>query len=564
MISLNRWFQKNANRPLGVVAFLVVLVWVVLFAGFLSETAYRQAEGTKQLANLLSLSFSQKNRVLTESLLASSHESLAAQAAIICRGRVAVISSNANNSDCEKPGSWLQPRVAFAIPGEQEHKLVVFFSSFKDHSALWNFILLGLAFAAASSWILHQFKRRLRRDILLPLEAGLIDDTPIPIVEFEQVRQKRKVIEESKEREAVLLAVLENKSKVAHNIKSPLRTLRLVQQSIKSIIPERESKLLSGVIDSINNILGEQQSEFVRSSEASALREVATPTQTREPVLVADFLEETLAQKSAEYTHLKNISISIHRSENIFGVFVSVAKHEFRAILSNLINNAVDAIGARTGDIAIEASRDGNFLRIQVNDEGCGISNENREKIFEKGVTFKKGGTGFGLYHARQYLSLWRGSIDCTSRKPVGLSFEIKLPIAKTPDWFADRIELFSKKHILIVDDDTLIYKVWTDRLMPLLNKAAIKIHFAANESEFEDRLGEIAADISESIILCDYDLSLSNRKTGLDIVRSYGVTALTTLVTNNFQSTDLIQQCRKEQIRILPKPCIHTVPITA
>ncbi len=231
MISLNRWFQKNANRPLGVVALLVVLVWAVLFAGFLSETAYRQAEGTKQLANLLSLSFSQKNRVLTESLLASSHESLAAQAAIICRGSVAVISSNANNSDCERQGSWLEPRVSYAIPGDEEHKVVVFFSTFKDRSAVWNFIFLGLAFAAVSSWILHQFKRRLRRDILVPLEAGLIDDTPMPIAEFEQVRQKRKLIEESKEREAVLQAVLENKSKVAHNIKSPLRRLRLIQQT---------------------------------------------------------------------------------------------------------------------------------------------------------------------------------------------------------------------------------------------------------------------------------------------------------------------------------------------
>ena len=137
------------------------------------------------------------------------------------------------------------------------------------------------------------------------------------------------------------------------------------------------------------------------------------------------------------------------------------------------------------------------------------------------------------------------------------------MPISKTPDWFADRIELLSKKHILIVDDDSLIYKVWTDRLAPLLDKQAVKIHFAANESEFEARLGEIAAEISESIILCDHDLSLRNRKTGLDIVRSYGVAALTTLVTNNFQSAELIQQCRKEQIRILPKPCIDSVPIT-
>lgn len=563
MITLNRWFQENANRPLGVVALLVILVWAVLFVGFLNETAYRQVEGTKQLANLLSLSFSQKNRVLTESLLASSHESLAAQSAIICRGNIAVISSNANNSDCERAGSWFSPRVTSEIPGTDEHRLVIFFSIFKDRSAVWNFIFLGLAFAAVSFWLLRQFKRRLYREILAPLEAGLLDDKPMLIAEFEQIRQKRKLIEESKEREAALQAVLENKSKVAHNIKSPLRTLRLVQQSIKELISERDSRLLGGVIDSINNILGDQQSAFIQSIADRTIQEVTPSTQTREPVLLSDFLEETLAQKSAEYIHLKNVSLSIRRSENLFGVFVNVVKHEFRAILSNLVNNAIDAVGAKKGKVTIEAFLKDGSIHIRVNDDGSGVPEERRDKIFEKGITFKNGGTGFGLYHARQYLSQWNGSIECSNLPMGGASFEISLPVSKTPDWFANRIELLSKKHILIVDDDSLIYKVWTDRLAPLLDKQAVKIHFAANESEFEARLGEIAAEISESIILCDYDLSLRNRKTGLDIVRSYGVAALTTLVTNNFQSAELIQQCRKEQIRILPKPCIDSVPIT-
>lgn len=564
MITLNRWFQKNANRPLGVVALLVVLVWAVLFVGFLNETAYRQVEGTKQLANLLSLSFSQKNRMLTESLLASSHESLAAQSAIICRDTVAVISSNASNSDCVRAGSWIYPRVTYAIPGSDEYRLVVIFSTFKDRSAVWNFILLGLAFAAVSFWLLHQFKRRLRRDILIPLEAGLIDDTPMPIEEFEQVRQKRKVIEESKEREAVLQAVLENKSKVAHNIKSPLRTLRLVQQSIKGVISERDSRLLNGVIDSINNILGEQQAAFVKPSEYATIADHAPEVQHREAILISDFLEETLAQKSAEYVHLRNIAIAISRSENLFGVFVSAVRHELRAIFSNLINNAVEAIGTSPGNISIEAILDGNSVRIMVNDDGCGVLDGQRKNIFDKGVTFKAGGTGFGLYHARQYLLQWGGSIDCRHAVEGGTIFEMSLPAAKAPDWFADRIELFAKKHILIVDDDSLICKVWTDRLHPLVNGQPVRIHFAATESEFEACLGEIASEISESIILCDYDLNLRNRKTGLDIVRSYGVAALTTLVTNNFQSAWLIQECRKEQIRILPKPCIHSVPITA
>lgn len=89
------------------------------------------------------------------------------------------------------------------------------------------------------------------------------------------------------------------------------------------------------------------------------------------------------------------------------------------------------------------------------------------------------------------------------------------------------------------------------------------KLHFLSSEEELEACLGEIASEVSETIILCDYDLNQAG-KTGLDIVRAFGVAPLTTMVTNNFQSGALIAECLREKIRILPKPCIHSVPITA
>ena len=280
-------------------------------------------------------------------------------------------------------------------------------------------------------------------------------------------------------------------------------------------------------------------------------------------MLVDDFLEETIAQKSTEYGHLKNVRIFASRRDESYGIFVNVMKYEFRAILSNLINNAADAIGGRGGQIEIESFLVQNILHIRVNDNGGGVPKDQCEKIFENGVTFKTNGTGYGLHHARQYLALWGGKIECLKVESAsGATFEITLPMAKAPPWFADHIEVLSKKNIVILDDDILIHQVWSERLRSLVDERTTKIHFATNEVEFEGCLNKIAPEISESLILCDYDLSVPG-KTGLDIVRSYGVTALTTMVTNSFQSAGLIQECRKEKIRILPKPCIHGVPIT-
>jgi signal transduction histidine kinase len=438
----------------------------------------------------------------------------------------------------------------------------VTFSRFSDRANIWRFFVFGLIFTGGCYVLLYKIKKRFWRDIFLPIQEGLFNDTPMPIDEFEQVRQKRKIIEEAKERECVLQAVLENKSKVAHNIKSPLRTLRLIQQEVKGVIPQREAKLLESVIDSISNILGNQQ--VARTSKPDSAKNLHSEAQAREAVLLTDFLEETISQKSAEYARLKGLSISLAQSEIPFGTFVNVVRHEFRAILSNLINNSVEAIAQGTGQIQITTCIENDLVKISVADSGGGVPASAREQIFEKGVSTKENGTGYGLYHARQYLKQWSGAIRCgDGNGDYGAVFEIFLPTAKPPQWFAEKLDLRFKKNIVVFDDDVLIHRLWKDRLQALGHPEARTLHFVSTEAEFEACLEKIAPDVSESLILCDFDLGLPD-KTGFDIVRSFGVSSLTTMVTNNFQSQDLIEACGREHICILPKPCIHSVPINA
>lgn len=559
--TLNHWFQRNASRPVALAALFIALAWVMLLWAFNGEISSRNREGARQLANLLNLSLNQKNRTLTESLLFSSHVNFNAEAAAICQGDRVVISSNGDNSYCREPGSWIYPKDTYQIPGNSDFRLMVTFSRFSDPGNNWRFLLFGMIFTGACYFLLYRIKDRFWKDVFLPLQAGIFNDTPMAIEEFENVRQKRKMIEEAKEREAVLIAVLENKSKVAHNIKSPLRTLQLIEQSIRQAIPERQAKLLEGAVDSINHILGEQQAAFVVGSEKTASRE-STKTQKPERVLVSEFLDETLAQKSAEYVTQKNLTFTVDHSGIPFGTFCEVVKHEFRAILSNLVNNSADAIGKNAGSIKLLAAVQDGTLFITVSDNGSGVPQDRRDSIFDKGVTFKEGGTGFGLYHARQYLEQWNGTIKCLSPSD-GASFEITMPVVGAPAWFADHVDAVSKKNVVVLDDNRLIHRLWKDRFHSIAGMSETKFYFLSSEEEFETCLGQIGSEISQTIILCDYDLNLPN-KTGLDILRAYGVSSMALMVTNNFQSDELIQECEKEQIQILPKPCIYSVPINS
>ena len=99
-------------------------------------------------------------------------------------------------------------------------------------------------------------------------------------------------------------------------------------------------------------------------------------------------------------------------------------------ICGNLIENALDAmnqaVSGATGDVKELTfgvfTKPGSLL-ITVDDTGCGISEANRDKVFEQGFSTKGGGRGIGLYHTKQLVQSLGGNISFESQEDVGTSF---------------------------------------------------------------------------------------------------------------------------------------------
>jgi signal transduction histidine kinase len=70
-------------------------------------------------------------------------------------------------------------------------------------------------------------------------------------------------------------------------------------------------------------------------------------------------------------------------------------------------------------------------IEIVVNDEGAGISPENRERVFDPFFTTKSKGTGLGLAFTHKIISAHRGSIEIASRSGKGTRFSVFLPAAE-------------------------------------------------------------------------------------------------------------------------------------
>jgi signal transduction histidine kinase len=101
-------------------------------------------------------------------------------------------------------------------------------------------------------------------------------------------------------------------------------------------------------------------------------------------------------------------------------------------VLFNLLQNAMQALQESTQknsrQISITLTRMGNMHRIEVTDNGPGIPDEIRPKLFKKFATKKTGGTGTGLYYCHSILGARGGSITFVSRKGIGTTFTVNVP----------------------------------------------------------------------------------------------------------------------------------------
>lgn len=102
---------------------------------------------------------------------------------------------------------------------------------------------------------------------------------------------------------------------------------------------------------------------------------------------------------------------------------------EMQQIFVNLIVNAMHAIEGK-GTLTLRCRNEGTFIRSEVTDTGCGISEENFSQIFDPFFTTKPvdKGTGLGLYVVYKILTKYKGSIEVKSTVGQGTTFILKFP----------------------------------------------------------------------------------------------------------------------------------------
>ena len=337
-------------------------------------------------------------------------------------------------------------------------------------------------------------------------------------------------------------------TQVAHDIRSPLTAISIAVSDIASI-PENQRIIIKSASQRINDIANSLLSQYVNTNTEKQ-NDFINDTVSSE--LIYFVLENIVAEKNYEYRG-KPFNIILDEYENTYACFSNINLGAFKRILSNLINNSIEALNS-DGVVSIRLICNSQFVEITIEDNGCGIAPDILPKITHDGFSHgKKKGTGCGLFHAKQYIEKISGSLTVSSEVGVGTKVAVKLLRSEPPKWFCENIPIYHNAHIVILDDDPSIHAAWAEKFSCFLNVTFSHFITAA------DLIAQ--SPLKATLYLVDYEL-LAEHKNGLEVIEYLHLNHCAFLVTSCFEDTRVRRHCEAMGVKIIPKPYVQFIPI--
>ena len=214
--------------------------------------------------------------------------------------------------------------------------------------------------------------------------------------------------------------------RIAHEIKNPLTPIQLSAQRLR----KRYEYLLEGdgaVLEKCTSTIIKQVEEL-----KNLVDEFSNFARLPVAELVPGDLNEVVKEALFLYTEgHKRIDFQFVRKGGDLPS-VELDREQIIRALINLLDNAVAAVGGK-GRIEVSTAYDSSLgvVYLEVADNGCGISPEMKERIFEPYFSTKEEGTGLGLTIVSAIVSDHRGYIRMRQKEPRGTRFIIELPVSK-------------------------------------------------------------------------------------------------------------------------------------
>ncbi|GAB4150765.1 MAG: hypothetical protein Fur0037_19370 [Planctomycetota bacterium] len=210
---------------------------------------------------------------------------------------------------------------------------------------------------------------------------------------------------------------------VAHEIKNPLTPMRMSAQVLARARADGDGRALE-IADRLARTVLEQTAALDRI--ASDFRQLAgSPRRQTEVVEIDAFLAEVVAHGQSLFAEG---GLDLEFAPSAPGCRVEIDRRDLARVFVNLFQNAHQAAAGGIR-VRVASSRSREHVVVVVEDDGPGIADEARNRLFEPYFTTKSSGTGLGLAICRRIVENHGGTISLTESRPGRTAFSIELPV---------------------------------------------------------------------------------------------------------------------------------------
>lgn len=382
--------------------------------------------------------------------------------------------------------------------------------------------------------------------------------------ELHALEAERMLVNSKKELEGQV-AVSALASQVAHDIRSPLVALDAALKNT-SQLPEKQRVIVRHAVNRIrdiaNNLLekNRQQTGIVAPPATAAGVHIAS--ESPDAHLLSSLIDPVITEKRLQFESKPGISIDFKLTQDSYGLFARLQPVEFRRMLSNLVNNAVEALGDK-GAVDVSLNYTDESIVMTVSDDGKGIPPAILAKLGQRGETHgKAGGSGLGLFHARSTAESWGGSLTITSEPGKGTSVILKLPKAAAPAYFTGALKLTHGLPIVVLDDDPGVHQIWRGRFESARTKEYnIEVQHFSEPGQLRSWVKGNPEKAGKATCLFDYELA-GFKETGLSLAEELSLCGQVILVTSRSEEPCIIAECARLGVRMIPKGLSGLIPI--
>ncbi len=298
-------------------------------------------------------------------------------------------------------------------------------------SIILSLLVAGLVFATLN-WVLVRPMKRLTDNMVA---FGHSPEDPARIIVPSDRRDEIGIAErELHDMQSELLSTLQQKnrmaalglavSKVSHDLRNMLTSAQLISDRLGLVQDPTVQRFAPKLIDSLDRAIDflTRTLKFGRAQEAPPSREKIALK-----ALADEVIEGTVLHTSSRIVLYNNIPPSL---------LADADREQLNRVLTNLLRNAIQAIGAAQsgnpeapdGTVTLRSWREGSVVTIEVKDNGPGVPERVRPRLFEAFQSAGPGGTGLGLAIAAELVRAHGGDVKLASTGPEGTCFTVTVP----------------------------------------------------------------------------------------------------------------------------------------